>query len=142
FQEEDIDATSHYILHITKGARGYDLIKTTYNDFANVGTVFDGVNTYTFDAKKFDNPVSELFDLNSINIDKLKDEIYAKYRGKKLNANDLFEEHHTGGLYSRKHYTAALRRLVEEKKLISIFTDNKNHEVTALISRDCLLTFN
>jgi three-Cys-motif partner protein len=142
FQEEDIDATSHYILHITKGARGYDLIKTTYNDFANVGTVFDGVNTYTFDAKKFENPVSELFDLNSINIDKLKDEIYAKYRGRKLNANDLFEEHHTSGLYSRKHYTDALRRLVEEKKLISIFTDNKNHEVTALISRDCLLTFN
>jgi hypothetical protein len=70
FQEEDVDATSHYILHLTKGSRGYDLIKTTYNDFANVGTVFDGVNTYTFDAKKLENPVNELFDLKSINIDK------------------------------------------------------------------------
>jgi len=142
FQEEDSDATSHYILHITKGARGYDLIKTTYNDFANVGTLFDGVNTYTFDAKKFENPVSELFDLNSINIDKLKDDIYVKYRRRKLNANDLFEHDHTGGLYSRTHYTEALRRLVEEKKLVSSFTDNKNHQVTVLISRDCLLTFN
>lgn len=142
FQEEDSDATSHYILHITKGARGYDLIKTTYNDFANVGTVFDGINTYTFDAKKFENPVSELFDLNSINIDKLKDEIYMKYSQRKLNANDLFEDHHTGGLYSRAHFTEALRRLVEEKKLVSEFTDNKNHQVTVLISRDCLLTFN
>jgi len=51
FQEEDSDATSHYILHLTKGARGYDLIKTTYNDFANVGTIFDGVNTYTLMQK-------------------------------------------------------------------------------------------
>ena len=76
FQEEDSEATSHYIFHFTKGSRGYDLIKTTYNDFANVGTVFDGVNTYTFDAKKFEKPVEELFDLNSINIDKLKDEMY------------------------------------------------------------------
>lgn len=32
FQEEDIDTTSHYILHLTKGKRGFDLIKTIYND--------------------------------------------------------------------------------------------------------------
>ena len=69
FQEEDADATSHYILHLTKGSRGYDLIKTIYNDFANVGTVFDGVNTYTFDAKTYGKEVNELFDQNSINID-------------------------------------------------------------------------
>ncbi len=142
FQEEDSDGTSHYILHITKGSRGYDLIKTTYNDFANVGTVFDGVNTYTFDAKKFETPVNELFDLNSINIDKLKDEVYSKFSGKSLSANDLFEAHHKGGLYSRSHYTEALRRLVGEKKLTSSFIDNKTHKVTVLISKDCLLTFN
>lgn len=142
FQEEDSDGTSHYILHITKGSRGYDLIKTTYNDFANVGTMFDGVNTYTFDAKKIDKPTEELFDLNSLNIDKLKDEVYAKFRGKRLSANDLFENHHTGGLYSRSHYTEALRRLVDEKKLTSNFTDNKTHKVTVLISKDCTLIFN
>src|SRR5690606_11435840 len=82
FQEEDIETTSHYILHITKGARGYDLIKTIYNDFANVGTMFDGVNTYTFDAKKLDDPENELFDINSLNIDKLKCELYKSYHGK------------------------------------------------------------
>ncbi len=142
FQEEDSGATSHYILHITKGSRGYDLIKTTYNDFANVGTVFDGVNTYTFDAKKFEKPVNELFDLNSMNIDKLKDELLSKFRGKKLSANDLFEAHHKSNLYSRSHYTEALRRLVEENKVKSDFTDGKTHKVTVLISKDCLLTFN
>jgi three-Cys-motif partner protein len=142
FQEEDIDATSHYILHLTKGDRGYDLIKTTYNDFANVGTVFDGINTYTFDAKKFDKPANELFDLKSINIDKLKDELYSSFRSKKISANDLFENHHTSGLYSRSHYTDALRRLVDEGKLTATFIDNKLHKVSVLISKDCLLNFN
>ncbi|HXS36741.1 MAG TPA: three-Cys-motif partner protein TcmP [Flavipsychrobacter sp.] len=141
FQEEDIDTTSHYILHLTKGSRGYDLIKTTYNDFANVGTVFDGINTYTFDAKKFEKTEHELFDLSSINIDKLKEDIYEKYKGKKLSANDLFESHHTTGLYSRKHYTDALRRLVDEGKIKSLYTDQKIHHVTVLISKDCILNF-
>lgn len=142
FQEEDADATSHYILHLTKGSRGFDLIKTTYNDFANVGTVFDGVNTYTFDAKKFEKPINELFDLYSLNIDKLKDELFSVYQGKIISANDLFEKHQTGGLYSRTHYTEALRRLVDEKKLIATYSDNKQHKVSVLISKDCILKFN
>lgn len=141
FQEEDINTTSHYILHITKGARGYDLIKTIYNDFANVGTIFDGINTYTFDAKKFDNPISELFDINSLNIDKLKDELYREYRGKIISSNNLFESHQTKGLYSRSHYTSAIRRLVVEQKLIAEYMDNKAHKVSVLISKDCILKF-
>ncbi|HRO42763.1 MAG TPA: three-Cys-motif partner protein TcmP [Flavipsychrobacter sp.] len=141
FQEEDVDATSHYILHLTKGSRGYDLIKTTYNDFANVGTVFDGINTYTFDAKKFEKPVNELFDLNSLNIDKLKEDIYKAYKGKKITAYDLFEKLHTSNLYSRSHYTEALRRLVEENRLLSNFTDDKIHKKSVLLIKDCKLSF-
>lgn len=142
FQEEDSDATSHYILHLTKGSRGYDLIKTIYNDFANVGTMFDGVNTYTFDAKKFDNPAEELFDVSSMNIDKLKTEILNKFKGRTINSYELFENHHTSGLYSRSHFTEALRRLVYEEKLIANFTDNKSHKVSVLISKECILKFN
>ena len=141
FQEEDADATSHYILHFTKGGRGFDLIKTIYNDFANVGTIFDGVNTYTFDAKKFDNPVNELIDYDSMNIDKLKDEIQSNYNGKEVTAHRLFEDHQTSGLYSRKHYTDALRKLVEEGKVISTFIDGKDHKVSVLISKYCKLKF-
>ena len=141
FQEEDSDGTSHYILHLTKGSRGYDLIKTTYNDFANVGTVFDGVNTYTFDAKAYGKEINELFDLKIINIEKLADELQKKYSGKKISANQLFEEHHTTGLYSRSHYTLALRKLHEDGKIEAQFTDGKNHKVPVLISKDCNLNF-
>lgn len=141
FQEEDSDGTSHYILHLTKGSRGYDLIKTTYNDFANVGTVFDGVNTYTFDAKKYGKEINELFDLKKINIEKLAEELVRKYQGKQISANQLFEEHHTSGLYSRSHYTQALRKLFNEGKLESNYTDGKKHNVPVLISKDCTVNF-
>ncbi|MBC6369064.1 three-Cys-motif partner protein TcmP [Algoriphagus sp. AK58] len=141
FQEEDSEGTSHYILHLTKGPRGYDLIKTIYNDFANVGTVFDGVNTYTFDAKRYGKEVIELFDLKSTNIDILANQLSEKYAGKSLTADKLFDEDHINGLYSRSHYTEALRRLFNERKLESFFTDNKSHKVPLLISKDCILKF-
>ena len=141
FQEEDIDTTSHYILHLTKGKRGFDLIKTIYNDFANVGTIFDGVNTYTFDVKQFNNPITELFDVKAMNIDNLKHQIYTNYKGRKISAYDLFEEHQITGNYCRKHYTDALRSLVEENKVDAEFTDQKQHYVSVLISKECILTF-
>ena len=140
FQEEDIDTTSHYILHITKGERGFDLIKTIYNDFANVGTMFDGVNTYTFDAKQLEN-VNELFDVKSMNIDALKDNLYNIYKNKVISAFDLFETHQKTGIYCRRHYTEALRRLVDEKKIESKFIDNKIHVKSVLLSKECILSF-
>lgn len=141
FQEEDIDATSHFILHLTKSSRGFDLIKTIYNDFANVGTVFDGVNTYTFDVKQFNNPGIELFDMKEQNIDNLKNQLYQAYTRKTLSAYDLFEEHQITGKYCKSHYAIALRKLCSENKLQATFTDNKNHSVSVLISKDCILKF-
>jgi three-Cys-motif partner protein len=142
FQEEDNEATSHYILHLTKSSRGLDLVKQIYNDFANVGTIFDGINTYTFDAKKLDSRETELFDTNNMNIEKLKNEIYLKYKGQNLTSLKLFDSDHQNNLYSRSHYATALRKLVEERLLTSTFTDNKSHKVSVLISKECLLKFN
>lgn len=141
FQEEDIETTSHFILHLTKNSRGFDLVKQIYNDFANVGTVFDGINTYTFDVKKITNPVEELFDTNSENIDALKNMLLEEYKGRTIISYDLFEEHQQNCLYSRSHYVKALRRLVEEGLIESEFTDGKNHVVTVLLSKDCILKF-
>ncbi len=141
FQEEDIETTSHFILHLSKNKRGFDLVKQIYNDFANVGTIFDGVNTYTFDVKKITNPVEELFDTNSENIDALKNMLLEGYKGRTITSYDLFEEHQQNCLYSRSHYVKALRRLVEEGAVESEFTDGKNHVVTVLLSKDCILKF-
>lgn len=140
FQEEDSNTTSHYILHITKSSRGFDLIKQIYTDFANVGTVFDGISTYTFDSKKYNASSQDLFDYNEDNIDLLKDEIYNKFKGQTLTALELFERHQTKTLYSRTHYNKALRKLVEENKATSKFKDIAQHKVSVLLNNNCEIT--
>jgi three-Cys-motif partner protein len=141
FQEEDSDATSHYILHLTKHHRGFDLVKQIYSDFANVGTVFDGNNTYTFDAKQLDE-ANMLFDERTINIDLLKEGIYGTFKGQELSALDLFDDHHKTNLNSRRHYSEALRSLAADGKLTSRYLDTVNHNVSVLLSKDCILKFN
>jgi len=141
FQEENIDTTSHYILHLTKGAKGFELVKSVYNNFANVDTIFDGINTYTFDSKKVNDNIASLFDVKAENIFKLKEELLAKYKHQTISALKLFQEHQRSCLYSFDHYREALRRLVEDKKIEVFFTDNKQHRVSVLIDKDCILRF-
>jgi three-Cys-motif partner protein len=141
FQEEDSDATSHFILHLTKHHRGFDLIKSIYNDFANCGTIFDGKSTYTFDAKALDSNAISMFDFDSMNVDALKREIFSTYTGKSIIAQDLFDQHHKQRPFSRNHYCKALRELVAEQKASSTFTDAVDHKVSVLISKYCHITF-
>lgn len=139
FQEEDSVTTSHYILHITKSRRGFDLIKQIYTDFANVGTIFDGVNTYTFDPKLTNNSALDLFDTKSENIDQLKEQLYNAFKGRTMTALAMFESHQIKTLYSRSHYTEALRRLVAEHRANAHFTDNRNHKVSVLLNDNCII---
>ena len=100
FQEENSRTTSHYILHITKGPRGYDLCKSVYNKFANEDLVLShGSNTYTFDPKKCANDVS-LFGDTNMAAEALKDILCKQYMGKTITALALFEEHQRGSRYS------------------------------------------
>ena len=142
FQEEDSDATSHYILHLTKHSKGFELVKQVYNDFANVGTVFDGNNTYTFDSKSYNNSAVDLFDPNELNIDLLKGIILKAYKGKHISALSLFNQLQKENLYSKSHYAIALRKLHEEGKVSSTYTDNIDHEKSIIIIEACKLQFN
>ncbi|HOU68189.1 MAG TPA: three-Cys-motif partner protein TcmP [Paludibacteraceae bacterium] len=143
FQEEDINTTSHYILHITKSHRGYDLIKQIYNDFANIGTVFDGKNTYTFDPKHAENSIQDLFDneVTNANIEKLASQLAQRFGGKEIDALSVFDATQKDNLYSRAHYTQALRKLVDDHKVSATFNDKKNHMVSVLLIKDCILKF-
>lgn len=141
FQEEDINTTSHFILHLTKNAKGYELVKTIYNDFANVGTTFDGFHTYTFDPKLLNKHDMELFDYSSDNIQSLADRLLGVYKGKVIDARTLFDKDQVNTKYCLSHYTEALRKLVEEGKIKSNFIDGKKHKVSVLIIKECMLEF-
>lgn len=140
FQEEDSRTTSHYILHITKGLKGYELAKTVYNRYANEDLVLNGSNTYTFDPKKCSNDVS-LFGNTNEAVEALKEVLCEEFRGETIGALDLFTTHHGKSKYCREHYTAALRLAVKEGMATTEYTDNKKHKVPVLISSSCVVHF-
>ena len=140
FQEEDSNTTSHYIIHFTKHNRGFDLIKQIYNDFDNIGATLGTNGDYTFDAKKLDISLAT-FDFGDQNIETLGNDLLNKFKGRKLTASKLFEEHHSSGKYCRKHYSDTLRDLVAKDKIKAKFTDNKSHSVTVLVTDFCVLEF-
>ena len=143
FQEEDINTTSHFILHITKGPKGYELIKQIYNDFDNVGAAFDAEsNTYTFDAK-MDNRPPSMFEeeLRQAPIDTLAEQLWKKYANKTISAQKLFDDEQKKTKFCRMHYAMALRSLYSKGALQSRFTDDKKHVVSVLINDNCILTF-
>lgn len=140
FQEEDSRTTSHYILHITKGDRGYDLAKSVYNKYANEDLPLNGSNTYTFDPKKCEGYTS-LFGNTNEAVEALKDLLCEVYKGETLCTLDLFEKHQRTSRYSRDHYTAALRLAVKEGLANAEFTDDKNHRVSVLIDSSCIIHF-
>ena len=141
FQEEDNSATSHYILHLTKHSRGYDLVKQIYHDFDNIGATLDKDGTYTFDAKKIDTDKNSLLDFGDHNIYSLSKKLKERYSGQKISSLKLFEEHQRTTRFSRKHYVQTLRKMVEDGDVEAKFTDTIKHEVSVLINEYCLLQF-
>ena len=143
FREEEQPTPSHYLLHITKGAKGFDLIKQVYSRFANVERSFTTGDyvTYTFDPQTVIH--ADMFgdDFKQENLDALKAELLKCFAGKTLDAESLFSQHQTENMFARTHYTAALRQLYNEEKITAVIKDNKNHREKVLLIKECIITF-
>ena len=113
FQEEDSTATSHYLMHLTKHSKGYELIKQTYNDFDNIGANLEKDGTYTFDAKKMDIP-DGMIQFEDQNVANLSNELFVKFKNATNLVTDIFEKHHPTSKYCGTHYVKAFRKLVDE----------------------------
>lgn len=142
FMEEDQTTPSHYLLHITKDAKGYELIKQVFDRYANVHRTFNSNHiTYTFDPKKM--PPLELFDeqFKQENIDFLKIQIKRDFNGQTISALQLFKIHQKDSMYAERHYRIALRQLANNGELEVCYTDHGNHKVSVILNDCCILKF-
>ena len=142
FMEEDQSTISHYLLHITKGTKGFELIKQIYNKYANIHRTFDSSYvTYTFDPKKLAG--NEMFDefFKQEKIEYLKQELKKVFEKQTISAIQLFNRHHPTSMYAAQHYRIALRQLADENEINVFYIDEKNHKVSVLLSESCILTF-
>ncbi|MCH7534917.1 MAG: three-Cys-motif partner protein TcmP [Bacteroidetes bacterium] len=142
FQEEDSVATSHFIIHFTKHPKGYELVKQIYYGYDNIGATLERDGVYTFDAKRMLEPNDSSFDFGDQNIKDLSAQISEKYKGRSINARQLFDEHQTTTQYCGTHYVRTLRYMEEKNLLEAEFTDDSNHQVTVLLIESCNLNFN
>lgn len=141
FKEEDSTATSHYIIHFTKHSKGYELVKQIYNDFDNVGASLEKDGTYTFDAKKMNYSASLTFNFDDQNLTDLQNELMKSFKGKRITAKKLFEEHQVKTKYCSTHYAKTLRSMVDYNLVEAEFIDNKKHIVNVLLIEECILKF-
>jgi hypothetical protein len=141
FREEEQDTPSHYLLHITKGAKGFELIKQVYTKYSNVDRVLkmENVDTYTFNPHSVQGMFDE--DFKQENIDYLKNILEEKYSGATIDANTLFKEDQKDRKHSRYHYLLALRQMYDEKRIDAHYIDNSKHKYPILISPTCIITF-
>ncbi len=143
FREEDQETPSHYLLHVTKGPKGFELVKQVYNQYANVDRVLDDYVTYTFDPKKVAQNNVDMFgdDFKQANLDALKEQLLQRFAHRSISAEDLFNEHQKECMYARTHYTSALRQLYQEEKIDATINDTKKHREKVLIIKECIITF-
>jgi len=141
FQEEDSAATSHFIIHFTKHSKGYELVKQIFYDFDNIGATLERDGVYAFDAKKMYDAQNPLFDFSEFNISALSRQILSTYKGRKISARKLFEEHQVSTKFCGSHYALTLRKMVEEGLVSARFVNDKPHRVSVLLTPDCWLDF-
>jgi len=144
FREEDQATPSHYLLHITKGAKGFELVKQVYSKYANVERNLDGmdsVETYTFDPRSIQGTSWLDEEFKQQNIQKLKNELQKKYTSQMLQTEQLFNDDQRTRMLSRSYYLLALRQLADEGKIEVQYTDGKNHKASVLISPSCYIKF-
>ncbi|MBC6400890.1 MAG: three-Cys-motif partner protein TcmP [Ekhidna sp.] len=141
FQEEDSHTTSHFIIHFTKHTKGYELVKQVFYHFDNIGASLDKDGNYTFDAKVMGNS-NEILNFGDQNIEALSQALMEKYKGQKITAKTLFDDHHPTTKFCGSHYVKTLRHMVDNGKIKSEFKDDCSHKVSVLLIDTCILQFN
>lgn len=109
FRDRRRNRTSHYLIHVSKDALGYGLMKEIMASYSM--SDIDKVPTFTFDPKKqltlnFNRPLRELIE-----------QLVEKFKGQKLKVRDIYEKHQKGTRFVKRNYKDALRALESEGKI-------------------------
>lgn len=143
FQEDDSQGASHFLIHITKSLRGYDLVKQIFYKHSNFKPDLDGIGGYVFDTKHANTELMKMWDdaENEDNIMALRQMIQLDLKKfpDGISASDFYDFHQSHTQFSRKHYQTALRQLAQLKLIEARFIDSSQHTVEVLLTPQCVI---
>jgi three-Cys-motif partner protein len=118
FKNDDGTRTSHHLIFLSKGFRGYDIMKEIMHKESsdNVG----GVASFEYNPRDMRFKQGTLFELLSRPLDGLQDMLLQQYAGRTVDFISLYEEHSVDKPYIRKHYKEVLISLFKSGKITAV----------------------
>lgn len=134
FESPDIDRTSHYLIFVTKGFRGYEIMKDI---MAGESVPSDSmVPTFEYTEHPEQN---QLLNLNDPN-EELAGRLLRHFKGRTLSFDDIYKEDSPDTPYVKDNYRKALFILENAHKVSVISTGSKKRRASTFGS-SCAITF-
>jgi three-Cys-motif partner protein len=139
FKNDDGTRTSHHLIFLSKGFRGYDIMKEImYKESSdNIG----GVASFEYNPRDMHYKQGSLFDLLSRPLDDLQGMLLQQYAGRTMDFNKLYEEHSIDKPYVRKNYKDVLKSLFESDKIAALNSKTGKPPRKGTFSDDMRITF-
>ena len=139
FKDDDGTRTSHHLIFISKGFRGYEIMKDImHKESSNTS---GGVASFEYNPWDTLYEQGSLFDLLSRPLDELQGMLLKQYDGRTIDFKALYEEHSVDKPYIKKNYKDVLPELFEAGKITAVSAKTGKPPRKGTFSDDMRITF-
>jgi len=138
FRNSEGTRTTHHLVFITKGFRGYEIMKEIMAEESSDSQ--DGVANFEYNPQDARYKQGSLFDMLSRPLDDLQDMLLQEYSGQTISFTLLYENHSVDKPFIKKHYKSVLWRLFDDGKITAVKPNGKSPR-KGTFADDLLITF-
>ncbi len=135
FKNDSGKRTSHHLIFVSKGFKGYELMKKIMAKASSEQN--EGVATFEYSPASIRQPL--LFQLNQP-LSELGEAILMYFAGRTLTMQQIYMEHNVGRRYIKQNYKDALMSLEKENKITVMSPPGKNRRANSFAD-DLRVTF-
>ncbi|MGO9118132.1 MAG: three-Cys-motif partner protein TcmP [Desulfomonilaceae bacterium] len=115
FPDELRSRTSHYLVHVTKDRKGYDIMKAIMGKLS----LRNGQSIPSFQFGGLDGPEQTNLFESGESLKQLRTMLLEKFAGKTISMRDMFEQTSVGTRYIERNYKQVLLQLEDEGTILA-----------------------
>jgi len=139
FKNNDGTRTSHHLIFISKGFRGYEIMKEIM--YKESSDITGNVASFEYNPRDIHYKQGSLFDLLSRPLDDLQGMLLQEYTGQTIDFKKLYEEHSVDKPYIKKNYKDVLRLLFDKGVISARNPENNKPPKKGTFSDEMRITF-